>query len=423
VQEGGLFSLICQQSFMTTRRYKALREKILKEVRIKSIVQLGAGSFGSAGGEKINNAVLTAEKSDKKSPIECWRILAAAEKKAAEETGIKSRKKLLVSHDSFQTIPGSPFSFWCPPPLADLFAKHPPFESKETQIICVNGLFTCNNKRFVRKHHEVSPDQKCEWMPYDKGGGHKWYRTTPFLIYWKNDGEHIRDYRAKRGQSRSLPGQDFYGQEGITYSYIGTKGFRARLLSPESIFDIASSSVFSSDIDNLYVLGLLNSSLMRFLLGVLNPTVNFQIGDLRKLPFAHPDQETLGDVVESVKEAVKLAKDLDSFDCGSPLYQGPVLARYAPELGQDFNKVASTANVVRKAFSQHLNHVKALNSLELELQNRIDQTIFDLYKVSIETRKQLLKDPWVASHHGPIARIPSLPEALDELSGFNQPLC
>ena len=103
-------------------------------------------------------------------------------------------------------------------------------------------------------------------------------------------------------------GERFYFRQGITYSYIGTKGFKARLLSPGSVFDIASSALFSDEIDLSYMLGFLNSSLIRFILGTLNPTVNFQIGDLRRIPMRKPSHDTEREVAALAMEAVDLAR-------------------------------------------------------------------------------------------------------------------
>lgn len=56
------------------------------------------------------------------------------------------------------------------------------------------------------------------------------------------------------------------------------------------------------------MLGFLNSSLAIYLLGVLNPTINFQIGDLRRLPFHAPTPEISSHVANLVKEAVSLMR-------------------------------------------------------------------------------------------------------------------
>src|SRR5215470_13985113 len=142
------------------------------------------------------------------------------------------------------------------------------------------------------------------------------------MVLWQGHGDQIRRYRKERGQSVSLPGEDFYFKPGVTYSYIGTRGFKARLLSPGSVFDIASSAVFSRQEDHLYLVGFLNSALVRYIMSILNPTINFQIGDLRRIPFRKPSEKIRLRIRALSKEAVEMAKTVESFDRSSPMFMG-----------------------------------------------------------------------------------------------------
>jgi Fe-S-cluster formation regulator IscX/YfhJ len=188
-------------------------------------------------------------------------------------------------------------------------------------------------------------------------------------VHWKENGDHIRSYRAQRGQSASLPGEQFYRKAGVTYSYIGTKTFRARLLSPDSIFDIASSSLFSDTWDCNYLVGWLNSALIRFLLGVLNPTINFQIGDIRRLPFAPPDAETLHKVCQASETAIKLAQEIEQIDPDSPAFAG---------------------------MTSSISRLQKINDIEKHCQSTIDDAIFDLYMIPDSLKPTIFADPWVA---------------------------
>ncbi len=420
---GGRMAMICQQSFMSIQRYAALREELTERCDVQCLVQLGPGVFAARAGEKVNNAIIVARRrSDTSSgrgashapgsvlpeesrgdEIRCWRVLQPAQKMLAEEHGIASLPETGVPHSQFAIISGAPFSFWCPPAIARLFQAHPPMESQETGITLTNGLFTCNNAKFVKSHWQVQTEELSEYVPYDKGGGHKWYRTTPYMLHWGADGEAIREYRAKRGQSRRLPGERFYFRTGITYSYIGTKGFRARLLSPDSIFDIASSAVFSDRLDALYLLGFLNSSLARFLLGVLNPTINFQIGDLRRLPLAMPTQGVAEAVIEQASTAVELARDLDALDTSSPRFSRPVLLCF----DRDGN--------IESAFRCYVEFVEGLNQSETACQRLIDDLIYDLYQIPASKRALIESDPWVARERKPLCKPMSLRQCVEQL--------
>ncbi len=301
---GGKLSMIVQQSFLSVQRYRAFRLKLLEECHIKSCLTLGLGSFSACPGEKVNSAVLTLERkvSEHDSPSRTIRV-GRMENKSLSTSLIGEDTALAT----MAAISGNPFAFDCPAALANCF-KELPALCDINGIAIVNGLFTCNNKKFVKLDSQLSESEKHLYVPYDKGGGQKWYHQTSHRLFWPDNGDSIRQYRKERGQSRALPGEEVYFKPGLTYSYIGTTGFKARLLSENSIFDIASSAIFSNNIDHHYLLGFLNSSLAIYLLGVLNPTINFQIGDLRRLPFNTPTAEVSNRVANLAKEAIAMMR-------------------------------------------------------------------------------------------------------------------
>lgn len=350
---GGKLSMIVQQSFLSVQRYRAFRLKLIEDCHISSCLTLGLGSFSACPGEKVNSAILTLERevSEQDSPSRTIRV-GRMENKSLSTS-------LILEHTALATmaaISGNPFAFDCPAALANCF-KELPALSEIDGIAIVNGLFTCNNKKFVKLDSQLSESEKQLYVPYDKGGGQKWYHQTSYRLFWPDNGHSIRQYRKERGQSRALPGEEYYFKPGLTYSYIGTTGFKARLLSENSIFDIASSAIFSNNIDHHYLLGFLNSSLAIYLLGVLNPTINFQIGDLRRLPFNAPTAETCAHVANLVKEAVSLMRHWH--DNGE---------------GLDSREIVET---------------------ERKIQLEIDTIIYQLYKIDKATAAIIRDNEWV----------------------------
>ncbi len=300
----GKLSMIVQQSFLSVQRYRAFRLKLLEDCHISSCLTLGLGSFSACPGEKVNSAILTLERKESEQDLPWRTIRVGRMENRSLSTSLIAEDTAL---DTMAAISGNPFAFDCPAALANCFKELPPLSDIDG-IAIVNGLFTCNNKKFVKLDSQLSESEKHLYVPYDKGGGQKWYHQTSYRLFWPDNGDSIRQYRKERGQSRALPGEEYYFKPGLTYSYIGTTGFKARLLSENSIFDIASSAIFSNNIDHHYLLGFLNSSLAIYLLGVLNPTINFQIGDLRRLPFNAPTAEICAHVADLVKEAVSLMR-------------------------------------------------------------------------------------------------------------------
>ncbi len=395
LESGARLSLICQQSFLSIQRYQKFRDDLNGDCETEAIALLGSGTFIAKPGEKTNNVIVTLRKaksnrSDENTELRCWQMLSASEKLSAETHGLKNRPAKLVSYSRLAKASSSaaPLLFLHPVEVEQLFQAHPPLESKQSGVVCSNGLFTCDNKRFLRHFADVSAAERHQYVPYDKGGGHKWFRTTPHLLLWENHGEEIRQFRKSRGQSRALPGEEFYFKPGVTYSYIGTRGFKARMLSPHSIFDIASSALFTDGIDINYLLGFLNSSLVCYLLGILNPTINFQIGDLRRLPFKYPTPEISHQVGGLARRALELARRCEEVDPTSAAFDG-----------------ANSARSAKEAYDDYVSLCSVLSAEEQNLQTEIDELVLDFYAISGEVRSNIAADPWVLSSRQLLVKI------------------
>lgn len=428
MEPGARTSMICQQSFLTIQRYEQLRRELLERAQILTVVHLGPGAFASRAGEKVSNAIITLERNDEpRSLLENVKIFKAASLKEAEELGIDKLPQQLLSQQSMRAlsarIPSHPIALFCPDEIAELFKRYAPISHHETGITITNGLFTCNNKKFLKHFKDLDEIERKHYVPYDKGGGKKWYSVTPYYIRWEDSGESIREYRKKRGQSASLPGEDFYFKEGVTYSYIGTRGFKARLLSPQAVFDIASSALFSSAVDHYYLLGFLNSALVRYILGVLNPTVNFQVGDLRRLPFRIPSPKQEKRIADLARAAVDIARELEKSDPKSPAYKQSRL-QYFSDIQDDRNTLLAHKSDWRQtsfdktssqaAYERMKERLHDLNKRERTIQSSIDEEIFESYEISQSIREKIVEDPWVDSGNKDLVEIPTMAQAMKQ---------
>jgi hypothetical protein len=116
-----------------------------------------------------------------------------------------------------------------------------------------------------------------------KGGKSvRWLGKLTNVVNFAKSGAEIRAFRKEKGQSTSLPGEEYYFQKGVTYSYLDPKRMTARLLPAGFVFDIHGSSAFSPNPEML--LALLNSDLGTYFRFLINPTIALQIGDLKRFP-------------------------------------------------------------------------------------------------------------------------------------------
>lgn len=172
------------------------------------------------------------------------------------------------------------------------------------------GLATSDNNRFVKMLWEVTPEERSSrtWVPYVKGaGGERWYSPVRHAVNWASDGKLIKDAVSERypylkgNIAWVVKNEQFYFRRGLCFSFVNTKGIAVRLLPPGCIFDVGASAVFSrtelpiADSSNeprfhgvraadAFLMGYLNSSFIVALAASLNPTINYQVGDLKRLP-------------------------------------------------------------------------------------------------------------------------------------------
>ena len=104
--------------------------------------------------------------------------------------------------------------------------------------------------------------------------------------------------------------RDYYFRRSITYSATGSF-FGARHSDEGFIFDAKGASCFANSNDHLWLLGFLSTRLTGFCLGALNPTVEFQTGDLSKLPLAKKvfDKSLQLVVTNLVGQSISISRD------------------------------------------------------------------------------------------------------------------
>jgi hypothetical protein len=200
-----------------------------------------------------------------------------------------------LAQKEFDAIPGSPWVYWVSANLRKIFIDVDKFDQHAKILI---GCFTCDNFRFIRYWWEVGINNinnvrsrellrkgiNPGWIMYMKGGSAKWFGNHDFVVKYYDNGEEIRQRRLLTNQSYTLPGEDYYLEPGIVFSHVST-GLNTRFLPPGFIFDVASSGIFpDANYSFLTILAILKSDLVKFFIHLINPTINIQANDIRRLP-------------------------------------------------------------------------------------------------------------------------------------------
>ncbi|WP_129724328.1 BREX-1 system adenine-specific DNA-methyltransferase PglX [Xylanivirga thermophila] len=373
--------------WMFITSYEELREKMINEKSITSLVQLEYSGFTEATvpvctftlrnihtGESGEYVSLSDFKGADKQPLKT--LEAAANREVNYRFTVKS--------DSFINIPGKPIAYWANPNLIEAFEKGKPMNSI---VEPKQGLATADNNRFLRLWHEVnynkinfqcksiedSLNSKAKWFPYNKGGPRRqWYGNYDYVVNWENDGFEIRNFKDRWGKQRSVVrNPQYYFREAITWSLITSGGFSIRYRETGSIHDVAGMSAFSNNRDKLmYILGLMSTKIANYVFKILNPTINLQVGDFNNFPVLFIDSKPIIDIV---KKSIDIAKkDWDSFEISWGFQKHPLLT-HKKEADTIEAAFTNWSNFAENQFNQLKANEEELNRIFIEIYGLQDE--------------------------------------------------
>lgn len=225
-----------------------------------------------------------------------------SEKQSRHEFGL-SDYFFRASTLDFSRIPGRSIAYWLSPAASEAFITYESFSKAATAC---QGLATTDNNRFVRGWHEVAfsrigfgsanaqeaADSKLKWFPLDKGGPfRKWYGNNEFVVNWENDGFEIRSsITTKYPYLKGNP--DFvaknpskYFRAGVTWGKVTMGAFSARYSPQGAIFSDAGMKAFCERGSLDAIAGLFNSKVTPIFLGALSETINYEQGNIARLPY------------------------------------------------------------------------------------------------------------------------------------------
>ena len=330
-KQNGYQAMITQHSWMFLSSFEKLRTKLLA-VDIVNMAHLGARAFEEIGGEVVQTTSFVIRKShiaDYKG--EYCRLIEPTSQQGKEDMFLAGENRYAADQSNFSKIPGSPVAYWVSDIVPLIYTENPTLE-KLADV--KHGLSTGKNEMFVRLWEEVawtkvdtsitSRDQiatsPAKWFPYNKGGEfRKWYGNADYVLWYNLEGQ------AKMASlsGHRHDGKDRYFQEGITWSFISSSNFGVRYTPPGFAFDVAGSSMFFDRDIIKYVTGLLCSCLGTFFMSIQNPTLNFQVGNLKNVPVLIKEQSAVEERVDSCINTSK--QDWDSYETSWDFKRNPLV--------------------------------------------------------------------------------------------------
>lgn len=317
IKRNGLYAMITQHAWMFLSSYEKLREK-LKMHSIVDMAHLGARAFDEIGGEVVQTTAFVScgrRVADFKGTyVRLVDIVGEWEKEAAYRSG---NHRYTAKQENFSKIPGSPVAYWVSEKIFDLYINYPALGSIASPR---KGNSTSNNDRFLRRWFEVNKQKMnlhCEkltiettlkkrWFPYNKGGGYrKWYGFNEYLIDWYNDAAEIRKIK-----TAVIANYQYFMKPGLTWSTLTSGNFSIRWFDEGFIFDNGGCCIFDLGNKRKYLCALLNSKVFAYIFSQLNPTLNFQSGEVAKFPIKYIKCEQVDDLAY---ENVQISKE--EYDC------------------------------------------------------------------------------------------------------------
>ena len=321
-KRGGDQAMITQHAWMFLSSFEKLRAK-LQLIDTVNMAHLGARGFDEIGGEVVQTTSFVLRSSHTKGYKGTYcRLIDGDSEKAKAEMFVSGENRYVAEQDNFSKIPGSPVAYWVSQNFIDAFANGNLLGDMSS---ISEGIKTGNNDLFLRLWYEVDKNtfsfakhnSGYKWYPHHKGGDfRKWYGNRDWVINWGEDGREIKSMPNSGFQGKQMYFNTFAG-----WSKISSKGNPLRLYSESFLFDSGAPAISNDEL--FMTMGLLNSKVGAKYLSMLSPTLNLQVGDVKKIPLIVKEKEVTADNVE---DCVALSKsDWDSFETSWDFAEHPIV--------------------------------------------------------------------------------------------------
>lgn len=400
----GKVGMVNPPTFMYIKTFEDLRKYLLTDTHISLFVEWGyLGMFSSFA--RVDSAMFILDKDKRNEDSVFIKLNDLYEMKRKEAlfnafsdflNGYSNNRVYIIPQSKLKGIKSYPFIYW----ISDDFRKKFGKKAVEEVIGVKCGITTGSNELFVRYWWEVdrnkisesySSDKK-KWVGYTKGGPYnKWYGNLWTIVDWENNGYGIKHILDKNGKIKSRMGNEqYFFREGVTYSASGSKGITFRYLPTNHIFDVGGSCAFPEVYKcNEYILAFLNSKLCFYIAKCLNPTVNTQVGDLKRVPFEIPNPIYESLVSNLAKVNIDIKRQLCSFSIVEQNY-----------IGSPINTISDCKSSIYDFYNKE----NALLTQILLNESVINKTVFEVYGLSDHDKQMVLDKEGIPVGDLPVSR-------------------
>ena len=326
-KKNGYSCLMTPMVWMFIQTYEKLRKYIIDNKDITTLIQFEYSAYEEAT-VPICTFVLKNYSSGNKGSY-----LRLVDYRGGMEVQRNKAIEAISTHDSkiyyeadvknFYDIPTAPIAYWASNVVRNAFKYSSLYERSVSPSQNVTG----NNGKYVRKHWELEQMKiggNDSWIFYCKGGGYrKWWGNLDDVVNWTPEARHIYQFGDGLHASQII-NKDYWYKKGITWGLITSSVPSFRIMPYGATFDKGGSTVIvDNDVYN-FTLGLLNSKVYISIVSMLNPTLNYQVKDVRSMPLILKDTDNINRIVNDVVAISKL--NWDSFETSWEFSCHPIVA-------------------------------------------------------------------------------------------------
>lgn len=359
----GFNCMVTMQSWMFLSSFEKMRENILENYTINNLMHMENMVLGIAFGTAVTN-IRNRRLENYRGTYHQIKLEDIVDGIPTEFPAMKNRFAQ-TSQSNFSKIPGSPVAYW----VSENFVINFESSSVGDKFIPKFGMSTGDGNKYIRCWHEISfncfnyflqdsnqaENTTLKWVALDKGGSYrKWYGNKNCAVWWKNNGQEIKDNKKSAVRSPQL-----FFRPHVSWTLISSSHFSARFFENGFALDTASNCIYSNSDDGFdYVLGLLNSCVADDYLDVLNPTINFSCGVISLVPYIEKNNEN---VIRLVYKNIDLSKsDWDAFETSWDFKKHPLIrntntikeafAQWQRECNNRFNRLKANEEELNRIF-------------------------------------------------------------------------
>ena len=381
-------AMITQHSWMFLSRSEKLRLKVQNNLII-SMAHLGARAFEEIGGEVVQTTSFILQKSRIEDYVGRYKRLVNPITQDGKEQLFLNCNFYDFKQSNCRRIPGEPIVYWISDNFINNFAQKAFSDIVDSRV----GLDTGNNEKFLRLWFEPNYQQlefnatsaeqlhgipEKKYVPHTKGGEYrKWYGNFEYVIAFDS-----LNYNLLMESGNHLPSRQFYFLEGMNWTRVSSK-FAVRYTPAGMVFNSACPTVFVKKELEKYTLALLNTCVVKFYLDLLSPTINFQSGDVGKVPYLYGQDShaKIDSLTETIIDISK--KDWDSFETSWDFQHHPLL-RNVPTIAEAFTQWQAECD---DRFNQLKANEEELNRIFIDIYGLQDELAPEVEDKDVTVRK------------------------------------